>query len=384
MKISFIGLGKLGLQTAEYFSTYYEVYGYDINKKIISEKIKIVNSINELETTDIIFIAVSTPHESKYDGSFVVSNLEKKDFIYDNVIDVLKQINLFKNLKNKIIILISTVLPLTFKEKILPIINYNIIYNPYLIAMNTIFDDLKNPEMIMLGYNIYSEKIEKIKDIYKNISKVPFFAEGTLEEIECLKLFYNTWISNKINTVNMIMDISHRIGADANKICQYLAMSKKRIVSDQYMKPGLGDGGPCHPRDNIALSYLSQKINLNYDFFSYISVTRERQAENLASYIVEIYEKEKLPVIINGLSYKEKSDIIDGSYINLICEFLKEKNIEFKIIDPLLSPIHIKKNKYIVFLAHREIYFEIEKDSVILDIWKFYNKNNKEYKIYHY
>lgn len=383
MKILFIGLGKLGLKSAEYFSSFYDVYGYDINKNIRSKKIKIINNIEDIDV-DIIFISVSTPHEELYDGSYVTSHLEKKDFIYDNVIDVLKKLNNIKNIENKIVILISTVLPLTCKEKFLPIIKYDLVYNPYLIAMNSIEKDLKEPEMIMLGYQEKNKNIKKIKEIYMKISNVTFFAEGSLEEIECLKLFYNTWISNKINTVNMIMDICHKIGADADKICKYLSLSKKRIVSDMYMQPGLGDGGPCHPRDNIALSYLSQKINLNYDFFNYISDVREKQAENLADFIVEIYEKEKLPLIINGLSYKEKSAIKDGSYINLICHFIQIKNIDFKVIDPLISPIVLEEQRCIVFLAHEELYFKIKKQSVIIDIWKKFNKNNKDYKIYHY
>jgi UDPglucose 6-dehydrogenase len=384
MKIGFIGLGKLGLKTAEYFSDFYKVYGFDINQNIKSDKIKIVDYINDLSICDIIYITVSTPHEQKYDGNDIVSNLEKKDFIYDNVINVLEQLNHIKNIDKKIIILISTVLPLTFREKILPIIKYEIVYNPYLIAMNTVEEDLKNPEMIMLGYQDKNKKIKKIKSIYKNISNVPFFAEGSFEEIECLKVFYNTMISNKINTVNMIMDIAHHIGANANKICQYLSMSTKRIVSDKYLTPGLGDGGPCHPRDNIALSFLSQKIELNYDFFNNITITRERQAENLANFIISIYEKEKLPLIINGLSYKEKSNISDGSYVNLILSFLRNKNIKFEVIDPYLAPIKLKKQKFLVFLAHKKFYFKIKKQSVIIDIWKKFDKNNKDYKIYHY
>ena len=384
MRIGFIGLGKLGLKTAEYFSDYYDVVGYDKNKNITSQKIKILQNLIEIEQSDVIFIAVSTPHEKGYDGSYKTSNLEKKDFIYNNVLEVLESINLFSNLENKLIVLISTVLPLTFKEKILPIINYDIVYNPYLIAMNSLEEDLANPEMIMLGYEKENKKINQLKEIYDKISNVPFYAEGSFEDIESLKIFYNTWISNKINMVNMIMDISHQTQANADLICRYLSMSKKRIVSDMYMKPGLGDGGPCHPRDNIALSYLSQKLNINYDLFHMINQTREKQAENLANFIIEVYNKEKLPIIINGLSYKEKSDIMDGSYINLICEYLKEKNISFEIIDPLLSPKKIEKNKYIVFMAHQEFYFEIEKNSIIIDIWKKFDKNNKEYKIYYY
>jgi len=47
-------------------------------------------------------------------------------------------------------------------------------------------------------------------------------------------------------------------------------MGNIRIISDKYLSGGMGDGGACHPRDNIALSWLSKKLNLSYDWFEHI------------------------------------------------------------------------------------------------------------------
>jgi UDPglucose 6-dehydrogenase len=381
-KIGFIGLGKLGLEVAEFFSLNNDVSGYDIIKKH-SSKIKIEDKIENLKDRDIIFIAVQTPHDKKYDGSNQSSHLDVKDFNYSYVIDVIEKLNLFVNNK-QIVCLISTVIPGTIREKFLKISNFEIIYNPYLIAMNSIQHDMLYPETIILGYQKNSKKIKIIKELYINICKeIPFFVEGTYEEAESFKVFYNTWITNKINFVNMIQDVCYKIGnADPNKICKYLSMSNKRLISDKYMIPGLGDGGPCHPRDNIALSYLNQKIGLNYDFFKFTTLIREKQAENLADFITEIHNQNNLELIINGLSYKENSNILDGSYINLICSFLKKNKVSFKIIDPLLSPLKLDDKKYLVFLGHKKLYFKPNEQSIIIDIWK--NFKNKKYKIIHY
>ena len=45
--------------------------------------------------------------------------------------------------------------------------------------------------------------------------------------------------------------------------------------------------GGCHPRDNIALSHLSQKLNLSYDWFDSIMMQREKQTDWLAKIIIE-------------------------------------------------------------------------------------------------
>ena len=51
------------------------------------------------------------------------------------------------------------------------------------------------------------------------------------------------------------------------------------------MKAGMGDGGACHPRDNIALRWLAKELDLGYDIFETIMTAREKQAENQHSWI---------------------------------------------------------------------------------------------------
>ena len=82
---------------------------------------------------------------------------------------------------------------------------------------------------------------------------------GTLDEAECIKVFYNTFISAKIGLTNMIQDVAEKNGnINCDVVANALAKSTQRIMGEMYMKPGMGDGGPCHPRDNIPLSCLVQ------------------------------------------------------------------------------------------------------------------------------
>ena len=60
----------------------------------------------------------------------------------------------------------------------------------------------------------------------------------------------------------------------------------KRLLSPAYLRGGMGDGGGCHPRDNIALSWLAREVDLSYDLFEALMVCRERQTEWLAELIV--------------------------------------------------------------------------------------------------
>jgi len=245
-KIGFIGLGKLGMPCAEAIAQKgFHVAGYDILRKS-SEHIEVRDSIKELvEDRDIVFVATPTPHEEGYDGRTPTSHLPVKDFNYEAVTKVLTKCNQYMN-KEQTLVLISTVLPGTIRREFAPLMtNTKLLYNPYLIAMGTVADDMINPEMIMIGtkkgeYKT-AHKAQQLESFYGMVCKdFPRVEFGTWEEIESMKIFYNTFISNKIALVNMIQDVAHRLGnMDVDKVTQALAKSTQRIVSPAYMKAGL-------------------------------------------------------------------------------------------------------------------------------------------------
>ena len=133
---------------------------------------------------------------------------------------------------------------------------------------------------------------------------------GTIEEAECIKVFYNTFISAKLGLVNMIQDVAHKVGnINSENVAMALANSTYRIMSPMYMKPGMGDGGPCHPRDNIALRKLAQDLDLGYDLFAEIMKARDMQAKNMADFLSQF----DMPVVIMNRNFKRETRLEDGS-----------------------------------------------------------------------
>ena len=283
MKIGFIGVGKLGMPCAEAIAQKgHSVTGYDITEKY-SNHIDIVDSIEAcVYDKDIVFIAVPTPHDPAYDGRLPTAHLAPKDFNYSTVVDCITEANRYMN-KKQLLVLISTVLPGTTRKEFVPLIaNTRFVYNPYLIAMGSVAWDMVNPEMVMIGTEDGSETgdAKQLVDFYKTVMENnPRYEIGTWDECECIKVFYNTFISAKIGLVNMIQDVAVRQGnIDVDVVTNALARSTMRIMGPQYMTAGMGDGGACHPRDNIALRYMADKLNLGYDLFDSIMHAREIQA----------------------------------------------------------------------------------------------------------
>ena len=368
-KIGFIGLGKLGMPCAEAVASKgFEVVGYDVQSKQ-SSKIEIRDSIEDVcRDTDIVFVATPTPHEDGYDGREPTSHKEPKDFDYSSVKDVINQCNRHMG-KTQVLVLISTVLPGTIRRELAPLVtNVKLIYNPYLIAMGTVGYDMLNPEMIMIGTEkgIYetANKAKQLESFYNQVCDVmPRIEFGTWEDVEAMKIFYNTFISNKIALVNMIQDVAVKLGhMDVDKITGALSRSTKRIVSSAYMKAGMGDGGACHPRDNIALRWLAKDLGLGYDLFESIMTAREKQAENMAKAILSHGKN----VCFSSDSYKPGTNLVDGSYSLLVQHYIVKHG--GTIVHGFDTPVQV------LVRVHESDNITADNETIIFDPWRTYPK----------
>ena len=165
----------------------------------------------------------------------------------------------------------------------------------------------------------------------------------------------------------MIMDIAEKNGnMNTDIVTGALQRSTYRIMGPAYMKAGMGDGGACHPRDNIALRYMAKEYGLTYDLFDSIMKSREEQAKNIAKKLMELYDENDLPIVILGESYKPGVPYVDGSYTKLISHYL---DYPWLYYDQIVEPA-------IYLLGHRGVYNETEfpEGSIVLDPWRERNK----------
>jgi UDPglucose 6-dehydrogenase len=402
-KVVMIGCGKLGLPCAEVMSKHYDTVGYDTIKNPTAE-IVLLDSIKEAVTgRNLIFVAVPTPHDPAYGGSSPIADLKPKDFDYSIVQSVLTEINNYV-IENQIVVLISTVLPGTVRQYLKPCItNARFIYNPYLIAMGSVKWDMVNPECLIIGTEDGSltGDAQLLIDFYKPLMENdPRINIGTWDEAEAIKVFYNTFISAKIGLVNMIQDVAEANGnINVDIVTDALKSATQRITGPRYLTAGMGDAGACHPRDNIALRYLANKLDLGYDLFHAIMHSRDKQAERLANKLIKLNKETELPIVIHGRAYKPLVPYTTGSYSELIGHYIKESGMSVIYVDPLTGDDDIIDFPAIFLLAHSAsttyyrtgieiskdtLYCEIHKGSIVVDPWRKFTTNDNSIQVIHY
>ena len=366
-KVAMIGVGKLGQACAEVMADTYPLVGYDVAPRE-PKNFPMVGSVKEaVEYADIIFVAAPTPHDPNYDGRQPTHHLPNKDFDYTIVKSILEEVNKWVT-KKQLVVLISTVLPGTTRRVLEPLIyNARFVYNPYLIAMGTVAWDFTNPEMLMIGTEDGSQTgdAKELIDFYAPMMKNnPRNVVGTWDECECIKIFYNTFISAKISLVNMIQDVAEKQGnINVDVVTDALKNSDQRIMGPRYMKAGMGDGGACHPRDNIALRWLAKELNLGYDVFQSIMYTRERQAENMAVAIL----KHGTNICFSSDTYKPNTNLIDGSYSLLVQHYVMKHG--GSIVNGFNEKVDV------IVRVHESDKVEADENTIIFDPWRTYPKN---------
>lgn len=403
MKVGFVGLGKLGLPVSvAMVQRGHEVFGYevnvnkrenyrigkanlyepDINHKLgeaVRSGLHIVDSIKEIvKPSKIIFLAVQTPSKTdhSFDTSYLLQATEKIGFELRQCPD------------RKVIAVISTILPGTIRSQVAPVLrtssqknvgeSIGLCYNASFIAMGRVIEDFYNPEFVLIGESD-SDSGRLLEEFYESIvSKGIPILHMTWENAEIVKMAYNTMIGFKIVYANTLMELCHKLpGADIDVISNTLSKAYLRIASGLYLRGGMSDGGPCHPRDNLALSWLANKMDLSTDPFGYVMKARRAQCEWLANLLMSY----QLPIVIMGIRFKPDTNLTDDSASLVVKDILVDKGCTVFMYDPMVQPVHPPDTPSVFLITLNEPFvknFKYPEGSIVIDPWRCLDGVNLE------
>lgn len=345
--VGWIGLGKLGGPCSAALAHFgkHKVYGYDpTSRPIDSGGLPEINrkaSVDDVvrETDQAVFVAVQTPHVQRFDGARLLpTDVIPEDFEYGYLVNAVAAVAhaAERQRKHVTIVVISTVLPGTTNRELRPLLNpwTKLVYHPFFIAMGTVVSDFINPEFALLGCDDKSTAAY-VADLYRDIHHAPL-GMMSIASAELTKVAYNTFISTKIVFANTVAQLADVTGADVDEVTDTLALATDRVISPKYLSAGMGDGGGCHPRDNIALSALAQRFGV-VDFMGGLNVAREEHTRWLASIVVHWADMTKLPIVLLGKSYKPEVNMIDGSPALLLADILAHADVDFTHCDAFVD-----------------------------------------------
>lgn len=145
-------------------------------------------------------------------------------------------------------------------------------------------------------------------------------------------------------------------------------------VHNYVCRGGLVDN--CHPRDQIALSWLAERLDLSRDVFGDMIKARERQTEWLADLAENESREGKLAILVLGKAYKKGTNLTLGSPAILLKNILDERpHLQVYQWDPHVDggewPLFGDVPMVFVVAADHDEFFSMTfpADSVVIDPW---------------
>ena len=377
-----IGLGYVGLPLFVSLKKKFQVVGYDLNKKRITELKKYIDRNNEFDKSDLKLqnkSLISSKHiDIKKSNFYIVTvptpinknNTPDLSFIKSAFITISKYIK-----QNDIIILESTVYPgttLDICKNIIKKKNKNIKffigYSSERINPGDKIHNLKNISKVV-SINADKEITSLVKNVYKNVTKKIVFTKK-INEAELSKLIENTQRDLNIGLMNELMILCEKANLDFNEVIR-LANTKWNFLK---FKPGLV-GGHCLPVDPYYLAYFAKKLNFKTQITLAARKTNNYMEQFIYKKIIielkqKIYNKKK--IILLGLTYKPNVPDYRNSLAINIYKKLKKIYNEIKIYDPVIEKSFYEKEKiksnlkdlknsdiFIILVKHKQLDYVI-------------------------
>ena len=280
--------------------------------------------------TDVSFIVVSTPSDPN--GGFSLRYVEPVCAAIARA--------LASKTSYHLVCLTSTVMPGTTGGPIREVLekasgkrvgaDFGLCYSPEFIALGSVIRDFLNPDMLLIGESD-TRAGNFLQSLYAQVCEnKPAIARMSFVNAEITKLAVNTYVTTKISYANMLARICEQLpGANVDVITSALGFDSR--IGPKYLKGALSYGGPCFPRDNLALAQLARRLGVPPDLAQTVDRFNRAQISWLADLVQQRTEG---TAGILGLTYKAGTDVVEEAAGFLLAKELASRGIQVMAFDP--------------------------------------------------
>lgn len=333
--VSVVGLGKLGAPLAAVLASKgFSVIGVDVNESFVAQLSAGRAPVSEPGLQELIDLSRARLQATTDVGGAVLASEvtfiivptpsnEHGVFSNKHVLSAVSSIGAALRSKQgyHVVNVTSTVMPGSTDGEIREALEHSsgrrvghdvgLCYNPEFIALGSVIRDMLHPDTILIGESDRRAG-DVLEALYRRVcgGEVPV-QRMSLVNAELTKLSVNTFITMKISYANMLADLCDRIaGADVDVVTAAVGLDSR--IGRKYLRGALGYGGPCFPRDNVALTAFARRLGARADLAEATDHINRFQVERLTRIVTDNLEVGRTVGVL-GLSYKPDTGVIEES-----------------------------------------------------------------------
>ena len=151
---------------------------------------------------------------------------------------------------------------------------------------------------------------------------------------EMVKLASNAFLATKISFINEIANVCEETGADVAEVARGMGLDQR--IGSHFLRPGVGFGGSCFPKDVSALKQLAGNSGYHFQLLTAVIEVNELQKRRVISklqkHLGTLVGKN---VTLLGLAFKANTDDMREASSLVLAARLQADGAHVRAFDPI-------------------------------------------------
>lgn len=183
--------------------------------------------------------------------------------------------------------------------------------NPEFLRQGSALADYRHPTRVVIG--VFPETsqahLDKVEQLVSNVDGPRL--RVSVGAAELMKNVANGFLALKLSFVNEVASLSEEYGVDVQEVLDGIAFDPR--IGSSYMKPGLGFGGSCLPKELQVLAAAGRRHGIAMHVARAVSQVNLEQQDRFVRRILRDLPAGPCRVALLGLSFKANTDDLRGS-----------------------------------------------------------------------
>jgi UDPglucose 6-dehydrogenase len=287
-------------------------------------QIDVVERLEEAEDADLAFVCVATPIGE--DGESDLAQISS----------ALEDLRAYPELD----ISVRSTLPPGFSARLPTLLGRadgeRISTNPEFLRQGSAMEDFAAPSRIVIGrFEETSDRhLALLEEVYRHV-EAPRIAVS-VAAAELIKNAANAFLALKLSFVNEVAALSEGYGVEVEEVLAGIALDPR--IGSAYMKPGLGFGGSCLPKELQVVDVAGRRRGLAMHIARAASQVNLEQQDRFAHRVLAELPGSVARVGLLGLSFKANTDDLRGSPAIHVARRLVQSGHTVVAFDPSVRP----------------------------------------------
>jgi len=205
--------------------------------------------------------------------------------------------------------------------------------NPEFLSEGRAIEDFVHPDRIVIG-SFDDEHGDRIAALYEGFDAP--VVRTSVPSAEMIKLASNAFLATRISFINEIANVSEAVGADIDQVAQGMGLDKR--IGTSYLRPGVGYGGSCYPKDVPFLKLLAGNSGYHFQLLTAVMEVNELQKRRVVGKLKKhLGDLPGKTIALLGLAFKPNTDDMRDAPSIVLASRLRAEGAEVRAWDPLVT-----------------------------------------------